>query len=77
MLKYDDPYFDPGATWVRNNESQQISIISRLEEFGDGQYDFAIYHVPEYPENIGSVEVCTSMQYFQIRYKPLKYRGEK
>lgn len=77
MLQYDDPYFDPGSIWIRNNEDKQQTVINKIEEFGNGRYDFAVYHSPEYPENIGSVEVCSSMKYFQIRYTPVKYRGEK
>lgn len=77
FLDYDDPYFDPGSVWIRNDETQRPTLIVNLKEFGDGPHDFAVYHRPEYPEDIGSVEVCTSMKYFQIRYIPVKYRGEK
>ena len=68
ILEHDSPKFAPGTVWIRTDGSKQETIIRRLEKFGDGKYDYDVFHGGHASDR----EYCKDLFHFQVRYEPKK-----
>lgn len=65
FLPRDHPCFEVCSVWVPCDGSPRETIIRRIDKFGDGQWDYEVYHSAEdgqmYHKDIWN---------FQVRYEP-------
>lgn len=71
FLPRNDPCFIPGAVWVRTDGTKHETIIRRVEQFGDGPYDYDVHHGAYGSDR----EYCKDLWNFQVRYMPKPPQG--